>query len=164
MTFAESQYAQGLSKEQIMFIELMCSSSSELIREKDFEQRLNKACLRAGVKQTILQDERVKRGIFEYISYFQNFNKGQLLFGYQLNLWRVQKLLLDDISENSEAGATEEELTKRDKMMKLATSWEESIERLYRELYGHKEFVDISKEEVRMVLTPEQRIKKKKQA
>lgn len=161
MNFRETRYATGHQEDHIKFVELLCDYRSDLNKEKNFDERLDEAATISGVGEDPLNNEEIKKIIHNYLSFYQYHNKFSLLFNYQVTLWRISKLFLNEV-DSPDAETLTKTINFLDKMTDLSSKLEQRIENLYSEIYGDDKVIAIAKDQIKKNLTPEQRLKNKR--
>lgn len=163
MKFASTEPAKLYSHPEkdkvIRYIELMNSKSSELNKIENIEERKKTACEQAGLKMAP-EDEGYKKLVVYYLNYFQHNNKYSLLR-------TREEMLIEALVSLSEPLLPSKDEDKRLKNVKLKGDLDllcerlvNGIESLYKEIYA--ELSEVAKEEMRVSLSPEQRLKNKK--
>jgi len=139
-----------------MFLDLMFNVKSELNKEQSFEDRMNEAIMLSG-----LDVNAPMKGMLEHIHYYLSFyqynNKYQLLVGKQIMFWNIQKQALVDVGED-----VTKDLGKMDKLSDLGDKLLESIEQLYREIYSEDQVIENAKDQVKIAMSPERRLRNRK--
>lgn len=154
--FHTTDYAKQQDPKHVKFVELMFSAKSEVSKDMSFDERLKKAARLSGVEPEIMQQDKVRDLINHYLGYYRFDLKYHALQGKLIMLWHVNREILNEVD-------AEDVLKSLDKMNKLADLQDKlrgSIEKLMSEIYG--DVLEIGKEKVKQVLSPEERIKRKK--
>lgn len=123
--------------------------------EKNFEERLRKASEATSID---MNTPGVKEAIHHELSFVRYNNKAQLLFTKQVMLWNINKKSLEETLDVD--GKNDVDI--RNKISDLQDKLEEKIAQLYLEISKDKAIQDVVKEQVKLTLTPEQRIKAKR--
>lgn len=148
-------------KEKILkYMELMYGIGSELNRIDNLQERKIAACNKAGLEipdmQTILdeKDEEFQALRHVYLSHYQFHNKFQSLMTFQQLLWNAHK--------ESMTPGNDFEVAKLDKLVDFIDKLEGKCARLFSEIYGSNEIIDIAKEEIKKTRSPEEKLKELK--
>lgn len=161
-SFATTAIAKAYThpdKEKVIgYIELMNAKDSMLNKIENLEERKKAAMTLAGL-QTIPDSSEFKELVVYYLNYFQHHNKYSLLR-------TREEMLAEALADMSQTLDSQDEDT-RLKNWKLKGDLDVlcerlivGIEQLYRDIYG--ELVDVAKEQMKMGLSPEQRLRAKK--
>lgn len=143
-------------------IDLLFNKKSELNKIQNFDERKKQACIQAGLKSIdLLEEEKVKDLIFNYLSYYQNSNEFQLLINDQQLFWNLQREMMRPFpTENDEIEDAS------DYKLKISKQSAELLARIkvrFAELYNTEqigpETVELIETKIR-VLRPEDRVTK----
>jgi hypothetical protein len=148
-------------KEKILkYIEFMYAVGSEMIKIDNLQERKVAAATKAGLKteemQTIFEekDEQFKKLRHEYLSSFQFHNKFQNLMTFQQLLWNA----------HSEADRAPEgfDVGKLDKLVDFIDKLEGKTAKLFLEIYGDNQIMEIAKEQIKASISIEEKLKQSK--
>lgn len=151
--FAKTEHAQKYPDSTVRFVEFLCES-----QEKNFEERVQQAIKVSGANTDVLDQKPTRDLIHYYLSYFKYNNKHQLLLGKQIQLWNLQRLVIEPFDEAD----LKEEVSVHEKMNTLCDTLCQQIEQLYSEIYGAPEIQAIAQDAVKQTMSPEERLKRKK--
>lgn len=147
----EKQAPEVSVEASALFVQMILDDS-----EKNFEERFRKANEATGAT---FDSPGIKEAIHHELSFVRYNNKAQLLFTKQVMLWNINKKALSESLDVD--GKNDVEI--RNKISDLQDKLEEKIGQLYLEIGKEKQIIDVMKEQVKATMSPEQRIKRKRQ-
>jgi hypothetical protein len=142
----------------LKYLEAMYSVGSDLNKIDNLQDRKNTAASKAGLKlddmTTIFEekDEAFKNLRHIFLSEFQFNNKYTNLTTFQQMLWNIQKDAI--IIEGKDLLNVERSVDLMEKLEKVVT-------RLFGEIYGSKELIDVAMENIKGSQSVEERLKNK---
>lgn len=148
-------------KDKILkYLEAMYAVGSELNKIDNLNDRMHEAAKRSGLKiedMTLIfeeKDEAFKNLRHSFLSEFQFHEKYANLQTFLIMMWNLRR-------ESATIDKGEKMLIDMDRTVDLLEKLEQKTSRLFVEIYGTNEIIDVAKENIRTSQTVEQRLKNK---
>ena len=152
----------------IEYIEILYNQKSVLNTIENLGDRKIEACLKVGLNpedpdviDNIMnfKDEEISSLIFHYLSFYQNNNRFHKLCSDQQLFWNMQRLMYMVLDNDLDDQHVESKMKLRANISKESDELMSRIDRLYSEIYGTNDVIQMAELNIRKLLTPEQRLR-----